>query len=547
MNYIFSKLVEELNTPNLTKEEKRYLIEKTCENYRKNLDKELNLYLTKQYTGAAFEIGSAAIPVGKLGIFGAEIGKNIFAPYLGRKIAQEIGVGGFGGALSSSIYGFGEGLMEESNPLETSIKDAYNGMVVGGALGGLGAKIQEINLGKKLQQYEGNIFDYSKEKRREYNADAKKYYQEYVQERKLNKDGQINFSGKGLQETLSHNPKQAKNFPTLVNDIKNSTRLPDIPNIKPEQKPNVSHYECYQGQNEIHKIEVANNGKKRYYFTQDSAIEESIPTNSGGRNNSTNNIIPHIPNEYNPNQMTVPTIQTLPNDKNSTRLPDIPNIKPEQKPFVTHYEVYQGRNGDNLIEVSEDGIRRFYLTKDDVPNGTLRTTNTGSKENTNNIIPHIPNEYNPNQMTVPTIQTLPNDENNRKFNLGIEKNVYQDGNHIFTPQEIGAMSPEEFSQNEAAIMQQMKYGLITNQGVNYFGYTNPVTGSGHIYSRENIGMMSTDEYTQNEKAINAQLNTIGIPTNVELESACQRGSGLIYVESYTRSDGTQVKGYYRAR
>ncbi len=122
----------------------------------------------------------------------------------------------------------------------------------------------------------------------------------------------------------------------------------------------------------------------------------------------------------------------------------------------------------------------------------------------------------------------------------------QDGN-IFTPQEIGAMSPEEFSQNEAAIMQQMKYGLIQDQCVNYFGYTNPVTGSGHIYSRENIGMMSTDEYTQNEKAINAQLNTIGIPANVELESACQRGRGLIYVESYTRSDGTQVKGYYRSR
>lgn len=454
MNDIFNKLVEELNTPNLTKEEKRYLIEKTCEDYRKNLDKELNLYLTKQYTGAAFEIGSAAIPVGKLGIFGAEIGKNIFAPYLGRKIAQEIGVGGLGGALSSSVYGFGEGLMEESNPLETAIKDAYNGMVVGGALGGLGAKIQEINLGKKLQQYEGNIFDYSKEKRREYNADAKKYYQEYVQERKLNKDGQINFSGKGLQETLSHNPKQAKNFPTLVNDIKNSTRLPDIPNIKPEQKP-----------------------------------------------------------------------------------------------FVTHYEVYQGRNGDNLIEASEDGIRRFYLTKDDVPNGTLRTTNTGSKENTNNIIPHLPNEYNPNQMTVPTIQILPNDENNRKFNLGIEKNVYQDGNHIFTPQEIGSMSLEEFSLNEEVIMQQLKYGLIQNYipAVNYSGYRNPVTGSREIYSREDIGAMSTNEYTDNEKAITAQLNSIGLPTNVELENARQSSGGLIYVESYTRSDGTQVRGYYRSR
>ena len=58
--------------------------------------------------------------------------------------------------------------------------------------------------------------------------------------------------------------------------------------------------------------------------------------------------------------------------------------------------------------------------------------------------------------------------------------------------------------------------------------------------------MSNDEYSQNEKAINAQLNSIGIPTNNELESKTTFNGGIVYVNSYTRNGGTKVKGYYRA-
>jgi len=121
--------------------------------------------------------------------------------------------------------------------------------------------------------------------------------------------------------------------------------------------------------------------------------------------------------------------------------------------------------------------------------------------------------------------------------------------HIFTPDEIGAMTLEEFNQNESAIMQQVKKGLIQNspKRVNYSGYKNPETGSGQIFSREDIGAMTPDEYTKNEKAINAQLNSIGILTNGELQTASISGGGTVYVNSYTRSDGTQVKGYYRSR
>jgi len=125
----------------------------------------------------------------------------------------------------------------------------------------------------------------------------------------------------------------------------------------------------------------------------------------------------------------------------------------------------------------------------------------------------------------------------------------QNNNHIFTPEEIGNMSHKEFTQNEQTIMQQVKDGLIQNQTprVNYSGYTNPVTGSNQIFSQEDIGTMSSDEYSQNEQAIQAQLNTIGIPANNALQSAAQNNGGVVYVNSYTRADGTEVRGYYRSK
>lgn len=125
----------------------------------------------------------------------------------------------------------------------------------------------------------------------------------------------------------------------------------------------------------------------------------------------------------------------------------------------------------------------------------------------------------------------------------------QNFNRIFTPDEIGKMSSNEFAQNEKAIMYQIQNGLIQNQpqNNNYLGYRNPTNGSSQIFSREDIGAMSTNEYTQNEKAISAQLNSIGIPTNDELHNASLTGGGAEYVRPYMRSDGTQVKGYYRSK
>ena len=68
----------------------------------------------------------------------------------------------------------------------------------------------------------------------------------------------------------------------------------------------------------------------------------------------------------------------------------------------------------------------------------------------------------------------------------------------------------------------------------FSGYTNPLTGSNHIFTQEEIDRMSSEEFAKYEKEIDAQVKAMN-------------GSGVVYVNSYTRADGTKVKGYYRSR
>ena len=39
---------------------------------------------------------------------------------------------------------------------------------------------------------------------------------------------------------------------------------------------------------------------------------------------------------------------------------------------------------------------------------------------------------------------------------------------------------------------------------------------------------------------------IGIPTEGELKNAASSGGGVVFVNGYTRSDGVEVKSYYRS-
>ena len=82
-----------------------------------------------------------------------------------------------------------------------------------------------------------------------------------------------------------------------------------------------------------------------------------------------------------------------------------------------------------------------------------------------------------------------------------------------------------------------------------YGYTNPLTGSNHIYTREEVNSMSPEEFVKREKEIGAQTKVFKgtMPTNGDLQREAMSGGGVVYVNSYTRSDGTEVRGYYRSR
>ena len=194
------------------------------------------------------------------------------------------------------------------------------------------------------------------------------------------------------------------------------------------------------------------------------------------------------------------------------------------------------------------------------PNEIIRTTSTGRIGSPINSINNLSPNFNPAQVAIPSITagaTSGLTSDHAPFQLRIENTVWdtipmanplKQENHIFTPQEIGNMTTEEFTKNEATIMKQAKDGIIKPQSKqqNYAGYRNAVNGSNQIFSREDIGAMSRDEFDNNQKAIWSQLNSIGIPTNKSLEHSTQNGGGTVFVKPYKRRDGTEVKGYYRS-
>ena len=74
-------------------------------------------------------------------------------------------------------------------------------------------------------------------------------------------------------------------------------------------------------------------------------------------------------------------------------------------------------------------------------------------------------------------------------------------------------------------------------------FFNKISDNNRIYTREDIGNMSSDEFRTNEKAIDYQLANLGIPAKSDLALS----DDVVYVHSYTRDDGTKVKAHYRSK
>lgn len=124
-------------------------INRYYDNERKQIDNDLNKYLTKQYAGAGLQIGSAAIPVGAGLRLGAGAIKAL-TPQFGKAIATEIGSGLAGGALGGAVEGFGRGLVEGENPFKTSLQDGSIGLITGGALGGAVGRVGQAMAKRNL-------------------------------------------------------------------------------------------------------------------------------------------------------------------------------------------------------------------------------------------------------------------------------------------------------------------------------------------------------------------------------------------------------------
>ena len=67
-----------------------------------------------------------------------------------------------------------------------------------------------------------------------------------------------------------------------------------------------------------------------------------------------------------------------------------------------------------------------------------------------------------------------------------------------------------------------------------------------IFTNEEIGQMSTDEYSRLENFINQQVAAGKVMPEAHAKQQVQAGN-LIYVNSYTRDNGTEVSGYYRRK
>lgn len=67
-----------------------------------------------------------------------------------------------------------------------------------------------------------------------------------------------------------------------------------------------------------------------------------------------------------------------------------------------------------------------------------------------------------------------------------------------------------------------------------------------IITNEEIKAMTQEEFTQNEKFIMQQVAEGKVMTEMQAKEQLEAGN-LIWVNSYTRADGTEVKGYYRRK
>ena len=137
-------------------EEVRAIKEKYAKE-REEIERERLLGNLKDYSGAALEIGSAAVPGMGVGKVGAALIKKL-TPVYGRQLATQLVKGMIAGGTSGAVFGAGEGLRNDENIFLFSTKGAALGGVTGGLIGGAAGKVaqdvRKTDINKVLQKRE---------------------------------------------------------------------------------------------------------------------------------------------------------------------------------------------------------------------------------------------------------------------------------------------------------------------------------------------------------------------------------------------------------
>lgn len=98
------------------------------------------------------------------------------------------------------------------------------------------------------------------------------------------------------------------------------------------------------------------------------------------------------------------------------------------------------------------------------------------------------------------------------------------------------------------VIQKMKLGkLITSSDDKrkFTGFASDISQD-KVFTSEEIGNMSNDEFEDCEEFIDNQLKSFGILNKFQADQEVKAGN-LIWVNPYTREDGTEVSGYYRRK
>ena len=463
-----------MNNTNLSKEEKIEALEKLKSYTDKKYDDSLRNTLTKKWTGSALEIGSAGIPLGGAGKLGSTLGGSLLKSTLGRKLSQEVGSGAVSGLLSGTVFGAGQGLIDNENLLKTAAEYGASGLLLGAISGGLTGKILQDSRIRNLKELTDKRNDWGIAYRKASNnpelaihtllENKQGFVPDAFNKKGIGKVdivwGKEGKKGYGLAHIAEKRAKEGYDVIEFLNNIPENVNKGKI--ISKKNQPNISLIKNSQNTSIVKKIY---NDKKRNWLLTSFNDYEKIPNNIGRTPDIADDYVGMTPPTYSGKISNSQAVSIIPDKSAAKRLMSsspLSNISPKE----------------GIHSTSGLAANSF-------------------------IIPYLKDIF--NKQKAPSSSQSYTEPNRYLLKGGIEMNV------------------PDFSD-----------------------YINPVTGSSKVYSREDIANMSGEEYSKNEAEIFGQIKSIGIPAAKDLESSTLRGD-TVYVNSYTRDDGTEVKGYYRSK